>query len=328
MTAHPAVSIIVPAYNEADHLEPAVRRLLAQTFSDIEIVIVDDGSTDCTAEIGAALAALDPRVRFVLLPENLGVALARQRATLESRGEYLWFVDSDDAGPDTAVELLLDEARASGSDVVICSAQYEYGGGKTRPIAAPVLAAPITGREAFRLLLEGDVTGHLWNKLFRRELVIGIAFPPAPVHSDLAVVGQLLASAARVSSIPDNLYSYVLRSGSIIRSGKRRAESLALVEAAIEKAASDLDPRILRSGTYAYFRMRFIVLSAIKDALDGDYLPAERRGLLASQRSRLTWRSILAAARRRDWRRLALASSAKVSMPIHRRILAAASERR
>ena len=324
----PLVSVLVPAYNAAAYLEAAIDRLVLQTLRGTEIIVVDDGSTDATAEIGARAAERNPNVRFLRLPENAGVSHARERAVLASRGTYLWFVDADDVWALDALEKLVAAAEESGADAVVCSAEYVYDGRRPRALRAPTLHSPVSGRRAFRLLLEGSITGHLWNKLFRRELALGIEFPSARVHSDLAMVGQLLASARRVVSIPDTLYSYVVRTGSILRSGSRRAESLMIVEGAVARAATALDPRIVRSREYRYFLLRYIVLSGMKDALTGPYDETERQALVAELRARLTWRSILLAAARRDTRRLALAGSAKLSVRLHRRILALASEGR
>jgi glycosyltransferase involved in cell wall biosynthesis len=322
----PLASIIVPAYNAVEMLENAVVELLGQTLALKEIVIIDDGSTDGTGELAEHLAEMHPGVRAFRMPVNSGPAGARERGVRESWGRYLWFVDVDDARADNALEKLVAAAQATDADAVICSAEYLYGE-RRRAIRAPELDRPVSGRTAFRLLLNGSVTGHLWNKLFRRELVVGIEFTPARVHSDLAMVAQLLARAQRVASIPDTLYSYVLRPGSIIRSGSRRAESLERVEQAVASAGYRLDTRIPDSADFRYFQVRYILLSGIKDALTGPYQTKERKDLLARLRSRLRWKGIAAVALRLDWKRFALAVTAKTSIAVHRRVLQRTAER-
>ena len=323
----PVVSVIVPAYNAAEFLGGAIDRLLGQTLPEIEIIVVDDGSTDATATIGARAAAAHAGVHFFRLEQNGGVARARARAVAESRGDFLWFVDCDDDWALSALEKLVAAARSTSADVVVCGAEYVYPG-QRRPLAAPLLTNPITGAEAFSLLLDGEITGHLWNKLFRRSLAGEIEFTPARVHSDLAMVAQLIAAADRVAFIDDVLYFYVVRGGSIIRSGSRRAESLLLVEQAVTNASITLDTRIIGSNSYGYFRLRYVLLSGLKDALTGPYDAEERDEIVAELRSRLTWRLVLLAARRRDWKRLALAGTAKLSVPLHRRLLHLAAEPR
>ena len=325
----PVVSVIVPAYNAADFLEGAIDRLLQQTLclssAAVEIIVVDDGSVDATATIGARAAATHASVHFFRQEQNGGVARARARAVAESRGEFIWFIDCDDDWSDSALEKLVAAARSTTADVVVCGAEYVYPGHR-RPLPEPADTTPITGAAAFRLLLDGDLTGHLWNKLFRRDLTREIEFTPARVHSDLAMVAQLLAAADRVAFISDVLYSYLVRGGSIIRSGSRRAESLLLVEQAVTTAAITLDTRIIGSNSYGYFRLRYVLLSGLKDALSGPYDAEERDEIITELRSRLTWRLVLLAARRRDWKRLALAGTAKVSLPLHRRVLRLAAE--
>jgi glycosyltransferase involved in cell wall biosynthesis len=325
--AVPVASIIVPAYNAGSSLEATITDLLKQTSDDFEIVVVDDGSTDTTGTVAARLAHEHPRVRSFPLPENRGVARAREHAARHSRGEFLWFIDADDRPAPDALEKLIAAAQRDDADVVVCGAQFVDEEGMRRPITAPRLEAPLSGRQAFRMLLEGQITGHLWNKLIRRNLVDAIEFTPARVHSDLAMVAQLLAGARRVTSIPDVLYSYHLRGGSIIHSGARRAESLGLIDTAVRSAATRLDHRILQTREYRYFRFRFIILSGVKDAVLGPYTDAERRKLMAELRVLLTWRSLLLPLQAGDWRRLVLALSAKISQPLYRRVLGIANSR-
>ena len=323
----PVVSIIVPAFRAEAYLADALDELLGQSLGDVEIVVVDDGSPDGTALIAADYAARHDRIRFFPLEENGGVARAREHAVRNSRGEFLWFVDVDDRRAADALELMVEAARRESADVVVCGAEYAYDDGTTRVIGAPQLDSAITGRRAFRLLLTGAISGHLWNKLFRRDLAEAIDFTPARVHSDLAMTAQLVARARRVASIDDILYSYLLRSGSIIRSGTKRGDSLVLVEDAVSRAASGIDPAILRSPEFRYFRLRYLLLSRMKDALVGPYDPDERAAIVGEVRREISWRGILVVAGRRDWRRLLLAVTAKTAPGVHERVLALAAER-
>lgn len=323
----PVVSIIVPAFRAEAYLAAALDELLGQSLDDVEIVVVDDGSPDGTARIAAEYAARHDRIRFFPLEENGGVARAREHAVRHSRGEFLWFVDVDDRRSSDALELMVEAARRESADVVVCGAEYAYDDGTTRVIRAPRPNAAITGRQAFRLLLTGGISGHLWNKLVRRELAESIDFTPARVHSDLAMTAQIVAGARRVTSIDDILYSYLLRSGSIIRSGTKRGDSLLQVEDAVSRAARAIDPAILRSPEFRYFRLRYLLLSRMKDALTAPYGPDERAALVRAVRREISWRGILVVAGRHDWRRLLLAITAKVAPGVHRRVLKLAAER-
>ena len=112
------VSIIVPAYNVAEYIESCLNSLLAQTHEEIEVVVVDDGSTDETAAVCAAVARRDARVRIIAQP-NAGVSAARNRGVQEARGKYVCFVDSDDAAhPDMVARLLAALSTLRGSSLV------------------------------------------------------------------------------------------------------------------------------------------------------------------------------------------------------------------
>ena len=318
----------MPAYNAAEFLEAAVERLLSQTLDDFEVIVVDDGSMDATPQRGALLTARHPQLRFFRLPQNGGVAQARAFGVQQSRGRFIWFVDADVSAPPTALTALYTAAQSTGADLVVAAARlYTRGEESSRMISPPVFSAPISGASALRSLLTGQITGHLWNKLVRREVFDGIEFTPAEVHSDLALMGQLLAASATVTVIPDVVYAYRLRTGSVLHSDRHRAESLRLVEFAMTRAARQVEPPLDRTSEFRYFLLRFIVLSGMKDALVSDYDRHTRQTLIRNLRLRLRWRDVLVLVYFRDARRLLLAVSAKCSLWLHRRILRAAGRR-
>lgn len=317
-----AVSVVIPAYRAGRFLPEAVERLERQDVdADFEIVIVDDGSGDDTADVLRELAAAHPRVRPVYLAENMGAARARERGVAEARGEYVWFVDADDSWSDDALRILTALARNLRADVVVAAAEFVYESGGRRMLQPPV-SPPVSGREAFRMLLRGQVTGHLWNKLFRTDVIRQASFAPARVQSDLVMVADALAVAKRVGFTAQPVYQYRLRSGSVITSVSKRAESLGIIDNAIRRDATRLG--LIASYDYQYFRARYIQLSGIKDALRAAYTPAERAKHLADRRSALTWADVTVFLRHGDLRRFALALSARTSLRAHRALLAVA----
>lgn len=313
----PAVSVIVPAFRSARYLRTAIPRLLGQDVDDYEILIVDDGSGDDTAATAIELAETDARVRAILLPHNVGVAHARRAGVEASRGAYLWFVDSDDDWPDDALSVLLARARDDDADVVIAGAEFVYRDGSRRALSSP--AEVRDGDSAFRMLLRGEITGHLWNKLFRRSMMTEVSFTPARVQSDMIMVAEGLARAERIGLSPKVVYRYQLRNDSIITSVSQRASSLESIDRVVTETAIQLG--IADHADLRYFRARYIQLSGIKDALLAAYSPAERRALLRDRRRKLSWSDVALFARRRDARRLALAITAKTSIPAHRALL-------
>lgn len=318
----PLVSVIVPAYRVARFLPDAVARLEQQDADfEYEVILVDDGSGDDTTETVQQLAAQHPRVRAIVLPDNVGAARAREQGVAAARGEYLWFADADDDWSDDALRILVALARNLRADVVVAAAEFVYENGGRRMLLPPV-SPPVAGREAFRMLLRGEITGHLWNKLFRRDVMTRASFAPAKVQSDMIMVADGLASARRVAFTSQPVYQYRLRSGSVITSVTKRAESLGIVDTAIRRNASRLG--LVASHDYRYFRARYISLSGIKDALRAGYTPAERAQHLASRRKALTWADVSLFVRRRDLRRFALALSARTSLRAHSALLTVA----
>lgn len=319
------VSVVLPVHQEEAHLAGALEQLLRQTHSELEILVVDDASTDGTASIGRAFAEQHERIHYLRQEENQGVAAARERAVRAATGEWIWMVDADDEWPENAVEIMV--AAGTRADVVVAQARTIEASGAT---LVGSLRGPLTlsGRGAFTALLVGELTGHLWNKLFRRELFATIDFTRIRQHSDQAQVAQLLAAADEVVVIPSFVYEYHLRSGSIIRSGAKRADSLAALAAVIERTARDLDPRILSSPDYAYYQARFSLLSRFKDATSGAHSAEDESRLWRAARGEARLRHLAALARRRDAKRSALFGLAYAAPALYRVALTAGRGRR
>ncbi|TNM61074.1 glycosyltransferase [Streptomyces sp. NP160] len=329
MSTTPQVSVVLPVFDDEEHLPAALERLLRQRSVDLEVVVVDDGSRDGSLAAARAVAAREPRVRVVALPENRGVARARERGVAESRAEHVWFVDSDDDWPDDAAATLLDTARSCDADVVVAAAVQDASGTgasrAARRLSPPQEGGSVSGERALRWALTGRITGHLWNKLFRRELLLAVEVVPATTQSDLPTVLGALARAQRVAFTGAVVYEYRLRPGSVITSARRRAASLALIGPAVERALVHSAPHLSGSPEHRYFTTRYLLLSGIKDALSGAYPPDESARAASALRRQIGWQELTAVGRQRDPRRLALAAAARASLPLYRRLLRVAA---
>ncbi|MCI9857111.1 glycosyltransferase family 2 protein [Microbacterium proteolyticum] len=314
MTGRPLVSIVLPVYNATKYLSDSVQRLRALDYPSYEVVIVDDGSQDGTAAKARELTAGDARFEVVELPENRGVARARRAGVEAAAGELVWFVDADDSWTTDALRVLVGMATERRADVVVAAAALVTRGGRRRAITPPV-SAPVDGRTAFRMLMRGEITGHLWNKLFRREVLLRAEFTPARVQSDLALVADVLGHATTVAFTGVVIYTYVLHDGSIITSVPRRADSLALVHRRVSDTARRLG--LQESNDLAYFTARYIALSGIKDALQAGYSKGEKKALISRNRALIHWISIRVSMRRRDLRRMLLIATAMTSLTAH-----------
>lgn len=306
MTSPPLVSVVLPCFNASEYVESAVTRLLAQQDVALEIIAVDDASTDGTAAIIERLAAADDRVHAVLFAENAGVAAAREAAVDAATGTYVWFVDADDDWPLDAAAALAAAAVDQDADVVCAGATVQAEGRPDRPVGSLPAKPLLGGREALRELLVGGITGHLWNKLFRRDLLGRITFTRIRQHSDQAMVAQALVEADRVAILPRSVYTYRLREGSIIRSGSKRADSLRQLGDVIASCVARVDARALHSRDYLYYRARFSTLSRLKDATSGAYAENERTALVKEIRGQMSLRQLGALVRRGDATRTAI----------------------
>lgn len=180
------ISIIIPVYNAEGYLRACLDSVLGQTTGDLEIICIDDGSTDGSPAILARYAAGDGRVR-VITQSNGGISAARNRGLDEARGEWLLFVDADDWIDAETCETALNAAAGHNVDVVFWSYLREFDGGKRSPRPLMHGDALFEG-ESLRLLHRkivgpvdaelGDPTllhswGTVWGKLYRREAVVG-----------------------------------------------------------------------------------------------------------------------------------------------------------
>ena len=204
---HPRISVVVPFYNNGDVLGDCLQSIAAQTFSDLEVIMVDDGSTDNGPEVARKWAVSDPR--FTLAhSDHGGPGGARNRGIEQARGEYLAFVDADDMLPPHAYEVLLHTLESSGSDFVSgavsrISTEGVYPSAlharaiKARKIRTHVTRSP-------ELLYDISV----WNKLFRRSFwdANKLSYPEHMVWEDLQLMTQAHVLAKSVDVIPDYIY--------------------------------------------------------------------------------------------------------------------------
>ncbi len=222
-TATPLISIIIPVYNVEAYLRECVDSVLAQTYSDLEIILVDDGSTDGSAAICDEYATRDPRVR-VIHKANGGLSDARNVGLDAATGDYIGFVDSDDWCEQRMFELLMQEAQAYDADIVVC-AYYSF---ETDPvtteenmwISGPRRRYELTTRDAMVMLLKDkEIQNYVWNKLYRAELWDGVRFPVGQKFEDINTAYKVFEKAERVAVIPYGLYYYRMRTDSIVKSG-------------------------------------------------------------------------------------------------------------
>lgn len=170
----PKITVIVPCYNIAPWLSRCLDSILAQTYSDLEVIVVDDGSTDGTAAVMADYAARDERIKNIH-QENGGVTAARLRGVAEATGDWLGFVDGDDCIEPDMYRRLLANAAEHRADISHCGYQMVFPSGRTDYYYNTGRVAVQEGLQGCQDLLTGAfVEPGLWNKLYRRELFAGL----------------------------------------------------------------------------------------------------------------------------------------------------------
>lgn len=202
----PKVSVIMAAYNAEKYISRALDSILAQTMNDFELIVVDDGSTDTTADIVDAYATRDTRVR-VIHQDNGGVASARQAGMDAARGDYTIHVDSDDwVEPDMLEEMVLAAERAH-ADMLICDYYEIFSDWENHNIQRP---NPSDRISVFGQMLN-NLAGSLWNKLIKRELYakFSIAFDPSiRDEEDKLICLRMLAQDIKVAYMNRAFYHY------------------------------------------------------------------------------------------------------------------------
>ena len=208
------VSIIVPVYNVAKYLARCLDSILAQTARDLEIICVNDGSTDASAAILADYAAKDPRIRVLTQP-NGGLSAARNAGLDAATGDWVMFVDSDDWIPPDAVAAFLQVAAESGARVVVSSSYA-------------VDELPVPRPAAFRWTLERPALAHLvgrrkiqssaWNKFYRRDAIGARRFIAGIYFEDWPFVTELFGDLDAFALVDAPLYVYCKNGTSIVRS--------------------------------------------------------------------------------------------------------------
>ena len=215
-----AISVIVPIYRVEKYLPACIDSILNQTFTDFELILVDDGSPDRCPEICDETAKRDARVR-VIHQANAGLSAARNAGIEIAHGEWLGFVDSDDYIAPQFYEKLYQTAQRTDADCVMCSVQNVDESGKSIDSALMRVADEVkTGQEVLRKIGRDDVTPYLtaWNKLYRRKLFNTLRYPAGRQNEDVFVFAELFCQVQRAVCVAEPLYFYRKRIGSIMNS--------------------------------------------------------------------------------------------------------------
>ena len=209
------ISVIVPVYKVEPYLDRCVESIVNQTYKNLEIILVDDGSPDNCGAMCDAWAAKDSRIR-VIHKENGGLSDARNAGMAVATGEYLAFVDSDDWLDITYVEHLYLLAQKYNAQIVACDVQIVFDETSLNATGSGSIVA-YTPEEALKALIEGRTFRAVaWNKLYQKDLFIGECYPVGKNHEDEFTTFRLIDKAQQLIYFDKTLYYYRQRPNSIM----------------------------------------------------------------------------------------------------------------
>ena len=213
------ISIVVPVYNVEKYLERCVSSIVSQSYRNLEVILVDDGSTDASGVCCDRLAETDSRIT-VVHQENQGLGPARNAGLDRITGEYVAFVDSDDWVEADTYEVLYNALQTHHCEIAACGRKTVVNGTVRDYIFCLPEEKVLDGHEAVRkYLLQSDLNMSACDKLFRAELFDGIRFPGEHlVSEDIVPVYNVLKKTNRVVLTGKPLYNYFSREGSLSRS--------------------------------------------------------------------------------------------------------------
>lgn len=216
------ISVIVPVYNVEKYLDECVQSILNQTYDNIELVLVDDGSTDGSSEICDKYGKIDSRVK-VIHKENRGVSSARNKGLDIAKGEFIVFIDSDDCIHPQMIEILYEGIKENNSDISIC----EY----KRYQENEVIENKIYNKDIINFNNYTNIEGlhNLqkekrisftvpWNKLYKKNLFDNLRYYEGKIHEDEFIIHELLYKCNLISYTSLKLYYYLKRDNSIMGS--------------------------------------------------------------------------------------------------------------
>lgn len=208
------ISIIIPVYNVMNYLERCVNSVINQTYKELEIILVNDGSNDDSGKLCDKFAEKDNRIK-VIHKKNGGLADARNTGMKIATGRYIAFLDSDDWVDLDYYEVLHDNMIETNSDISIIGFLWVKDSKFDKP-AFYLEDQIFNSDEAIRELAKDELlTSHAWNKLFRKEVLENIEFPYGKTYEDIFIMHKIFSNAKKISIISDFKHYYYMHNNSI-----------------------------------------------------------------------------------------------------------------
>lgn len=212
------ISVIVPVYQVENYLNQCIESIIEQTYTNLEIILIDDGSKDCCPQICDDWSIKDKRIK-VIHKKNGGLSDARNLGLDIAKGKYIAFIDSDDWVDSRYIELLYNSLINNEADISACSIQKVYDSDSVDPYNLNPQLQLATPKEAIKdILYDRRFKTVAWNKLYSKEILAGERFIVGKIHEDEFFSYKVFARAQKLVFVDASLYKYRQRSGSIMSS--------------------------------------------------------------------------------------------------------------
>ncbi len=251
MKKNPLISVIVPIYKVEKYLEKCIESIINQTYENLEIILVDDGSPDLCGEICDQYALKDNRIK-VIHKSNGGLSSARNAGLDISKGEYIGFVDSDDHISEDMYTYLFNSIRENNTKLAVCNIFYEFESGKIQRKSRDNKDLQF---DFFNGLLEMNTYRLFdmgaWSKLYNKTLFSEIRFPEGKLSEDYFVMYRIFELAQKISYVSNPCYYYLQRKNSISRNASINHDFLDAAKTQMEYLDSNY-PEMMVIGHTAY----------------------------------------------------------------------------
>lgn len=245
------VSVIVPVYQVEQYLRQCLNSILNQTFKDIEVILVDDGSKDNSGKTCDEYALQDKRVK-VIHQKNMGLSDARNSGMNLMSGKYFMFVDSDDYVSEQMIEKLYIRATETDADIVCCNFEYFWENNEKGSFSTKQKHEELNSSEIFNHRKNEKNYGFwtvAWNKLYKSSFMNAFRFRSGKVHEDEFWANDIYQTDLKVVTVEDSLYYYRQRHNSIVSVQNIRKE-FDLIEAYQERIQIYLDQNMVLDQAY------------------------------------------------------------------------------
>lgn len=267
------ISIIVPIYNVEKYLEKCIRSLIHQSYSKIEILLIDDGSTDECPNICDKFEKEDSRIK-TFHKENGGLSDARNKGIEESKGEYITFVDSDDYLDEHYIEILYNVMIKNNADLVISGLKDYYDGEKIKENLDNEFEEVLTKQQVYRkMFLQDEIDVNACGKLYQKQIFENLKYPKDMLYEDIQIIDDIIERCDKIVYTTYKGYNYLQRTGSIMY-GKMSPKRMSLISKTQDliklmkkKYPSNIDAAIKR---YVYCNFHVLGRAILDDRFNNE----------------------------------------------------------